>query len=130
MLIFIVSYLIGFSIAQAQQFCPVYRHSGTLPDDAGMYQRIHPDGQYMLTSNGYGSVIDLRNWSSPQIRRTAANDELYPVEGSWKLVASPNVDRLNLGAVPTNQVHWDQPHEGNLFEHLYARRAFQRAASA
>ncbi|HEX6190017.1 MAG TPA: aldehyde dehydrogenase family protein [Pyrinomonadaceae bacterium] len=46
-----------------------------------------------------------------------------------KLVASPNVDRLNLGAVPTNQVHWDQPHEGNLFEHLYARRAFQRAAA-
>jgi acyl-CoA reductase-like NAD-dependent aldehyde dehydrogenase len=47
-----------------------------------------------------------------------------------KLVASPHVDRLNLGAVATNQVHWDQPHEGNLFEHLYARRAFQRAASA
>ncbi|HEX5702566.1 MAG TPA: aldehyde dehydrogenase family protein [Pyrinomonadaceae bacterium] len=47
-----------------------------------------------------------------------------------KLVASPNVDRLNLGAVPTNHVSWDQPHEGNLFEHLYARRAFQRAASA
>lgn len=47
-----------------------------------------------------------------------------------KLVASPNVDRLNLGAVPTNQVSWDQPHEGNLFEHLYARRAFQRAASS
>jgi acyl-CoA reductase-like NAD-dependent aldehyde dehydrogenase len=47
-----------------------------------------------------------------------------------KLVTSPNVDRLNLGAVPTNQVHWDQPHEGNLFEHLYGRRAFQRAASA
>jgi len=47
-----------------------------------------------------------------------------------KLVASANVDRLNLGAVPTNQVHWDQPHEGNLFEHLYGRRAFQRAASA
>ena len=46
------------------------------------------------------------------------------------LVASPNVDRLNLGAVPTNQVSWNQPHEGNLFEHLYARRAFQRAAAA
>lgn len=44
-----------------------------------------------------------------------------------RLVESPNVDRLNLGAVPTNQVSWDQPHEGNLFEHLYARRAFQRA---
>ena len=47
-----------------------------------------------------------------------------------KLVGSPNVDRLNIGAVPTNNVSWDQPHEGNLFEHLYGRRAFQRAASA
>ncbi len=46
-----------------------------------------------------------------------------------KLVNSPNVDRLNVGAVPTSQISWDQPHEGNLFEHLYARRAFQRAAS-
>ena len=44
-----------------------------------------------------------------------------------KLVNSPNVDRLNIGPVPTSQVSWDQPHEGNLFEHLYARRAFQRA---
>jgi hypothetical protein len=45
------------------------------------------------------------------------------------LISSPNVDRLNVGPVPTNQVSWDQPHEGNLFEHLYSRRAFQRAAS-
>ncbi|CAN5527781.1 aldehyde dehydrogenase family protein [soil metagenome] len=46
-----------------------------------------------------------------------------------RLVSSPNVDRLNVGPVPTNKVSWDQPHEGNLFDHLYARRAFQRAAS-
>ena len=45
------------------------------------------------------------------------------------LVSSPRIDRLNIGALPTNQVSWDQPHEGNLFEHLYARRAFQRAAA-
>jgi acyl-CoA reductase-like NAD-dependent aldehyde dehydrogenase len=44
-----------------------------------------------------------------------------------RLITSPNVDRLNIGAVRTNQISWDQPHEGNLFEHLYARRAFQRA---
>jgi len=43
------------------------------------------------------------------------------------LVNSPHIDRLNVGALPTNQVSWDQPHEGNLFEHLYGRRAFQRA---
>ena len=47
-----------------------------------------------------------------------------------KLLSSPHVDRLNLGAIPTNRISWDQPHEGNLFEHLYARRAFQRAAVA
>ena len=46
-----------------------------------------------------------------------------------RLVSSPQVDRLNLGPVPTNRVSWDQPHEGNLFEHLYARRAFQRATA-
>ena len=42
-----------------------------------------------------------------------------------RLLASPGVGRLNLGAIPTNRISWDQPHEGNLFDHLYARRAFQ-----
>lgn len=41
------------------------------------------------------------------------------------LLNSPDVERLNLGAIPTNQVSWDQPHEGNLFEHLYRQRALQ-----
>lgn len=44
------------------------------------------------------------------------------------LISSPHVDRLNIGPVATNKISWDQPHEGNLFEHLYGRRAFQRAA--
>jgi acyl-CoA reductase-like NAD-dependent aldehyde dehydrogenase len=47
-----------------------------------------------------------------------------------RLVESPRVDRLNLGPIPTGRLTWDQPHEGNLFEHLYARRAFQRAAAS
>ncbi|HEX5875207.1 MAG TPA: aldehyde dehydrogenase family protein, partial [Pyrinomonadaceae bacterium] len=45
------------------------------------------------------------------------------------LVNSPHIDRLNIGAMATNQVSWDQPHEGNLFDHLYARRAFQQAVA-
>jgi hypothetical protein len=44
-----------------------------------------------------------------------------------RLIASPLIERLNLGPLPTNHVQWDQPHEGNLFEFLYRRRAFQRA---
>ena len=43
------------------------------------------------------------------------------------LVNCAHIDRLNVGPLPTNQVSWDQPHEGNLFEHLYGRRAFQHA---
>ncbi|MCC7155210.1 MAG: aldehyde dehydrogenase [Bryobacterales bacterium] len=42
-----------------------------------------------------------------------------------RLLASPLVGRLNIGPVPTSVISWDQPHEGNLFDHLYARRAFQ-----
>ena len=47
-----------------------------------------------------------------------------------RLLASPLVDRLNVGPIQTNQISWDQPHEGNLFEHLYARRSFQQAPGA
>jgi len=42
-----------------------------------------------------------------------------------QLLNSPDIDRLNIGPVPTNQVSWYQPHEGNLFEHLYRQRALQ-----
>jgi acyl-CoA reductase-like NAD-dependent aldehyde dehydrogenase len=47
-----------------------------------------------------------------------------------RLLASPHVDRLNVGPIATNQISWDQPHEGNLFEHLYARRSYQAAGVA
>jgi acyl-CoA reductase-like NAD-dependent aldehyde dehydrogenase len=45
------------------------------------------------------------------------------------LLGCRSIDRLNLGPVPTYRIAWDQPHEGNLFEHLFQRRAFQAAAS-
>lgn len=44
-----------------------------------------------------------------------------------ELLASPMILRLNIGALPTSTAKWDQPHEGNLFEFLYRRRAIQRA---
>ncbi|MCP4246810.1 MAG: aldehyde dehydrogenase [bacterium] len=46
------------------------------------------------------------------------------------LMASSNIDRLNIGPIPTWRVSWDQPHEGNLFEHLYRQRAFQNEPAA
>jgi hypothetical protein len=42
-----------------------------------------------------------------------------------ELAASTDIDRLNLGPIPTSRIDWDQPHEGNLFDHLYKRRAVQ-----
>ncbi len=44
-----------------------------------------------------------------------------------QLMDSPNVERLNVGAIPTMKVQWNQPHEGNLFEFLYRRRSIQWA---
>ena len=41
------------------------------------------------------------------------------------LLNSTAVDRLNLGPIPTNQISWEQPHEGNLFDFLYQQRALQ-----
>ena len=41
-----------------------------------------------------------------------------------QLMSSAGIDRLNFGEVATNEIAWDQPHEGNLFELLYRQRAF------
>jgi acyl-CoA reductase-like NAD-dependent aldehyde dehydrogenase len=49
------------------------------------------------------------------------DDESFKLE----LMTARNIDRLNLGEFPTSRISWDQPHEGNLFEHLYRQRAFQ-----
>jgi acyl-CoA reductase-like NAD-dependent aldehyde dehydrogenase len=57
---------------------------------------------------------------------TALTEDRRLVE---RLIASTVVDRLNIGPIPTNVISWDQPHEGNLFEHLYARRSFQAAVA-
>jgi acyl-CoA reductase-like NAD-dependent aldehyde dehydrogenase len=42
-------------------------------------------------------------------------------------MACPHIERLNIGALPTNRLTWDQPHEGNLFTHLYKQRALALA---
>jgi acyl-CoA reductase-like NAD-dependent aldehyde dehydrogenase len=44
-----------------------------------------------------------------------------------KLMAAPNIERLNIGPVSTMKVSWDQPHEGNMFEFLWQRRSIERA---
>jgi acyl-CoA reductase-like NAD-dependent aldehyde dehydrogenase len=43
------------------------------------------------------------------------------------LLESPRIERLNIGPLSTMTVSWDQPHEGNMFEFLYKRRAVEFA---
>jgi acyl-CoA reductase-like NAD-dependent aldehyde dehydrogenase len=49
------------------------------------------------------------------------NDEQF----QRQLIDATHIDRLNLGPVPTIQLDWLQPHEGNIVEFLFRPRAFQ-----
>ena len=47
---------------------------------------------------------------------------------SRALLDARNIDRLNLGPVPTTRLNWLQPHEGNIVDFLFRPRAFQQAS--
>ena len=75
----------------------------------------------------YISVIEMpqaemvRRLGPTLVATAITNDPAWRNE----LLDCPAIQRLNLGPIPTTRVRWDQPHEGNLFEFLYKRRAIQ-----
>ncbi len=75
----------------------------------------------------YASIVEipqagmLRNIGQTLVVSAFTEDQRF-IE---QLLLSPDIERLNLGTYPTNRVQWEQPHEGNLFEFLYHRRAIQ-----
>lgn len=48
-------------------------------------------------------------------------------DAAWErqLIGATNIDRLNIGPIPTIQLNWLQPHEGNIVDFLFRARAFQ-----
>ncbi len=42
-----------------------------------------------------------------------------------ELTDATNIDRLNIGPIPTIRLDWLQPHEGNIIDFLYRARAYQ-----
>lgn len=48
-------------------------------------------------------------------------------DAKWirQLTNATNIDRLNLGPIPTTKLNWLQPHEGNLIDFLFRSRAYQ-----
>ncbi len=75
----------------------------------------------------FASVVEVKPEQLPEILGPSlavaliTNDE----ELKKRFLTRSHAHRLNLGAIPTPHIGWDQPHEGNLFEHLYSRRAIQ-----
>jgi acyl-CoA reductase-like NAD-dependent aldehyde dehydrogenase len=66
-----------------------------------------------LTSRIGPTLVCTAITGRPQLRRA--------------LLDATHVDRLNFGPVPTTQLNWLQPHEGNIVEFLFRARAFQTA---
>ncbi len=65
----------------------------------------------------------IKSIGSTLVGTAITNDE------SWiqQLCDARNIDRLNVGSVPTCALNWLQPHEGNIIEFLYRNRAFQNS---
>lgn len=73
----------------------------------------------------YAAVVDcpcehMLSRIGPTLVATALTEDESWIE---ELASSRDIDRLNIGAIPTWTIDWNQPHEGNLFELLYRRRA-------
>ena len=76
----------------------------------------------------YASVVemaqaDMVKQIGPSLVVTAITKDPH---FTTQLMEAAHIARLNLGPLSTMKVSWDQPHEGNMFEFLYERRAFER----
>jgi acyl-CoA reductase-like NAD-dependent aldehyde dehydrogenase len=130
----------GLSEAGARDVTAAYRQSDRLVEWHGCSYLLPTivlceDPSHPLANREFlfpfASVVKVRQEQIPaalgaSLVVTAITNDSQLIQ---RVVRSPNADRLNVGVVPTNQVSWDQPHEGNLFDHLYSRRAFQRAVA-
>lgn len=73
----------------------------------------------------FAAVVELPSaqavsWIGPTLVLTAITDDATLRRA---VIDATHVDRLHLGPVSTATIRWDQPHEGNLFEWTWRRRA-------
>lgn len=67
---------------------------------------------------------DMLRAIGPTLIGTVISKDRALLEAAVRCV---EIDRLNLGPIPTNRINWLQPHEGNIIEFLYRNRACQVA---
>lgn len=126
----------GLAAGGAEDITARYRRERLVQFEGGTYllptvvwcdDPEHPLGnqEYLFP---FVSVLDVPRDSivptlGPSLVVTALAEDAAIRE---ELMAQSDIGRLNLGPVPTTVIQWDQPHEGNLFGHLYQQRAFQQ----
>jgi acyl-CoA reductase-like NAD-dependent aldehyde dehydrogenase len=132
-----ISQLIDNGLKQggAEELAAKYRDSGRLAErDGGTFilptiiwceNPDHPLANTELLFP-YASVVEVPHDEvlsrmGPTLVLTALTEDKQFIQ---RILAAPDVDRLNLGGIPTSKVSWDQPHEGDLFELLYRQPAF------
>ncbi|HEY2932114.1 MAG TPA: aldehyde dehydrogenase family protein [Acidobacteriota bacterium] len=88
-----------------------------------------PDGTLANTEFMFPFVSVIRCPQQEMLKRIGstlvASAITYDAEFQRQLLSATHIDRLNLGPVPTIQLDWLQPHEGNIVEFLFRPRAFQ-----
>ena len=66
----------------------------------------------------------IESIGSTLVATALTNDDAF----QRALLDAHNIDRLNLGPIPTIKLNWLQPHEGNIVDFLFRPRAFQMAS--
>ncbi|MEM6676126.1 MAG: aldehyde dehydrogenase, partial [Planctomycetota bacterium] len=115
----------GGSSRRAELGCSVYLRPTVVRCDSVEHPLANTEYMFPYTSVVEVPEAEMLDVMGPSLVVTAITKN---VPFLHSLTTSPLISRLNVGPVPTSKVEWDQPHEGNLFEFLYERRALQRAA--
>jgi len=97
-------------------------------DFLGFHVRHHPAGKTKSGKDCRGRLHGFKTRITPS--KAALQRHVHDLRGivhrHRHAEQSTLIQRLNLGAIPTTRIAWDQPHEGNMFEFLYKRRAIER----
>jgi acyl-CoA reductase-like NAD-dependent aldehyde dehydrogenase len=133
-----ISQMIDSEMAGARDVSAEYRQPDRVVElDGSTYLLptiVHCDAEHALANREFlfpfASVVEINQDQIPDVMCSSLVVTAITEDPKLKqrLLASPWVGRLNFGAIPTFRISWDQPHEGNLFDHLYTRRAFQAAS--
>lgn len=93
---------------------------------ADSHERAVAAKEYMFP---FVSVVEcpqsemLRNIGPTLVGTVITGDEKFITQAGRCV----EIDRLNIGPLPTNRLNWLQPHEGNIIEFLFRNRAYQMA---